>query len=456
MSKNSKNSLYPQVVQSNPEAISSSSTKSSSSSSIYPSLDMKDVENLFPDNDPQNPNNSQSQSVVPVEEILIRVPGTIIHLIDKQQSVELANGELTIVRLRQGENLVAVFARVGDQIQWPLAKDEAAVKLDDSHYFFTIRVPPDSKYDDDDDDDDEGGDDVVEGNPDSEENLLNYGVTIASKGQKGLLDSFDAILDHYSAFSLQKVKETVDGAVVARETTPEEMTSEVKKRKEVERSATVYWTTLAPNVEDYSGCVAKMIAGGTGQVIKGILWCGDVTAGRLKWGHDFMKKRLKPGSDAEINPWVRKRIRRARRLTKRSEKIVTGFLSGVLKVSGFFTSSIANSTVGRKFFSLLPGEIVLASLDGFNRVCDAVELAGRNVMSTSSVVTTGLVSHRYGEQAGQVTHEGLDAIGYGIGSAWAVFKIRKALNPKSVIKPTTIAKHAAQEISGKSKTKGKN
>lgn len=53
-------------------------------------------------------------------------------------------------------------------------------------------------------------------------------------------------------------------------------------------------------------------------------------------------------------------------MTKRSEKVVTGVLSGVLKVSGFFTSSIANSTVGKKFFSLLPGEIVLASLDGFS------------------------------------------------------------------------------------------
>lgn len=28
------------------------------------------------------------------------------------------------------------------------------------------------------------------------------------------------------------------------------------------------------------------------------------------------------------------------------------------------------------------------------KVCDAVEVAGRNVMSTSSTVTTGLVSHR--------------------------------------------------------------
>ncbi|KAL7214242.1 hypothetical protein ACSBR1_026621 [Camellia fascicularis] len=37
-------------------------------------------------------------------------------------------------------NVVAVLARIDDEIQWPLAKDEAAVKLDESHYFFTLRV----------------------------------------------------------------------------------------------------------------------------------------------------------------------------------------------------------------------------------------------------------------------------------------------------------------------------
>lgn len=35
-------------------------------------------------------------------------------------------------------------------------------------------------------------------------------------------------------------------------------------------------------------------------------------------------------------------------------------------------------------------------LCGFaDKVCDAVEVAGKNVMSTTSVVTTGLVSNRY-------------------------------------------------------------
>jgi spartin len=50
-----------------------------------------------------------------------------------------------------------------------------------------------------------------------------------------------------------------------------------------------------------------------------------------------------------------------------TEKVANGLLSGVVKVSGFFTSSVVNSKAGKKFFSLLPGEVVLASLDGFSK-----------------------------------------------------------------------------------------
>lgn len=107
-----------------------------------------------------------------------------------------------------------------------------------------------------------------------------------------------------------------------------------------------------------------------------------------------------------------------------SEGVATGVLSGVVKVSGIVTGSIVNSKPGKKFFNLLPGEIILASLDGFSmrlflniyifglyvcviflilyfvllyidKVCDAIEVAGRNVMSTTSTVTTDFVSHRY-------------------------------------------------------------
>mgnify|MGYP000577219613 CR=1 FL=1 len=37
---------------------------------------------------------------------------------------------------------------------------------------------------------------------------------------------------------------------------------------------------------------------------------------------------------------------------------------------------------------------------------------------------------RYGEQAGEVTDEGLKTAGHMIGTAWTVLKIRKAFDPK--------------------------
>ncbi|PQQ14402.1 uncharacterized protein Pyn_20031 [Prunus yedoensis var. nudiflora] len=383
---------------------------------------MKDLaENLFPEDDAVSNRNTQSS-----EELLVKIPGAIVHLIEKDSSIELATGELTIVSLRQNGNIVAVLARVGDQIQWPLARDEAAVKLDQAHYFFTLRVPANGspKRDEIDEQTHQEGQFV----------LLNYGLTFASsKGQE--------VVFRRRGWRGWGIGRFWIGSV-GRDTCQEER-------------AAAYWTTLAPNVEDYSGKCARLIAAGSGQVIRGILWCGDVTVDRLKWGNESLKIRMGPTSESEISPEALKRMQRVKKLTKMSEDVASGILSGVVKVSGFFTSSIVNSTVGQKFFSLLPGEIVLASLDGFNKVCDAVEVAGRNVMSTTSVVTTGLVSQRYGESAAKVTNEGLDAAGHAIGTAWAVFKVRRALNPKSVLKPTTLVKAAAESKSSKLKSQTK-
>lgn len=49
-----------------------------------------------------------------------------------------------------------------------------------------------------------------------------------------------------------------------------------------------------------------------------------------------------------------------------TENVANGVLSGVVKVSGYFTRSVGNSKAGKKIFKLLPGEVVLASLDGFS------------------------------------------------------------------------------------------
>lgn len=369
-------------------------------------------------------NTQPKAAIEATEELLIKIPATVVHLIDNQQSVELAYGDLEIVLLRQNDAAVAVLARIGDQLQWPLTKDEATLKLDDSHYFFTLTTNGD---------------------------VMNYGLTIPSKGQEDLLKRFDAVLEEYSGFKEERVeveveREAGDWWVVAREVTPEEVKRDGAKREEMEESAAAYWTTLAPNVEEYSGCVARMIAAGSGMLVKGILWCGDVTVDRLRWGEEFLRRRLGKRENAQVSPQFLNRITRVKNMTKRSEDAATAILSGVIKVSDTITGSVVNSRVGKKFFNMIPGEIILASFDGFQKICDAVEVAGRNVMSTSSLVTTELVTERYGDEAAKATNEGLDAAGHALGTAWTVFKLRKALNPKGALKPTTLAKAAAGKV----------
>ncbi|KAJ4889077.1 Senescence/dehydration-associated protein-related [Raphanus sativus] len=440
-------SLYPTVDMSNPEAPLNPSS-SSSTSNLYPSLDMNDLaNNLFPEQ-PETRSTPVSAPPAATEEVILTVSGAILHLIDQSYSVELACGDLSIIRIVQDGNIVAVLARVADEIQWPLTKDENSVKVDESHYFFTLRPSKDFGSDSSDEEDEDKA---------KENSMLNYGLTIASKGQEHLLEELEKILDHYSCFTVQKVseeaKETGEeilDVTVTRETSPVELTGE--RKEVVEKQCAVYWTTLAPNVEDYSGKTAKLIASGSGHLIKGILWCGDVTMDRLNWGNDFMKRRLsKAEKERDVHPDTLKRIKRVKKMTKMTESVANGVLSGVIKVSGFFTSSVANTKAGKKFFSLLPGEIVLATLDGFNKVCDAVEVAGRNVMSTSSTVATELVDHRHGGKAAEATNEGLDAVGHAFGTAWAAFKIRKAINPKSVLKPSSLAKSAIKSAASQKK-----
>lgn len=173
------------------------------------------------------------------------------------------------------------------------------MKLDESHYFFTLRVPATEN---------ENG--AASGNGFV---LLNYGLTVAAKGQEGVLRELDRVLERYSCFSVEKMEgvggwEVLDGSL-SRETSPDELKSG-KKKELVEESSAAYWTTIAPNVEDYSGSFARWIAAGSGQLIRGILWCGDVTVDRLKWGNDYLKKSMKPGSQSEISPEAMKRVKR--------------------------------------------------------------------------------------------------------------------------------------------------
>ncbi|KAL3648142.1 hypothetical protein CASFOL_009110 [Castilleja foliolosa] len=48
-------------------------------------------------------------------------------------------------------------------------------------------------------------------------------------------------------------------------------------------------------------------------------------------------------SNSDVSPETLTMVQRVKQLTAMSERVATGLLSGVVKVSGFFTSSVANS-----------------------------------------------------------------------------------------------------------------
>ncbi|KAL6596291.1 hypothetical protein ACP70R_047655 [Stipagrostis hirtigluma subsp. patula] len=479
-SSNAKQSLYPEVDQSHPDLNTAflsnpaaAATATAGHSSLYPTVDPNELaENLFPD--------SAAEDAAPppptTEETLLAVLGAQLHLVDPDRSLDLGAGTLSVVRLRQGDHSVAVLARLvpekphqrrglfrlfsgarsGDAaehepVQWPLTRDVAAVKLDPAHYFFSLHVPHTDHPDD--------KDDAEEGEADGEA-ALSYGLTIAGKGQEQALGELDRVLEEYTTFSVKQVEaaakeksEVMDARAVT-EITPEEAAGD--KKEVMEEQSAAFWTTIAPNVDDYSSSVARLIARGSGQLVRGIIWCGDITAGGLRRGEEVVKKTVGPsGKPAQVKPSTIRRLKRARRVTKMSNRVANSILSGVLKVTGFVTSTVLNSKPAQKFFKLMPGEVILASLDGFGKIWDAVEVSGKNVMQTSSVVTTSVVTHRYGEQAGEATHNYLHATGNALGAAWAVFKIRKALDPKGNLKKSSMVSQAAHAVAKESIAKQK-
>lgn len=291
---------------------------------LYPTLSMADLApvEIGPASSPTASDDYNAPP--PSEDVLLRVPGARLHLVDRSRSHPLAAGDLSLLRIRSGDTSLAAIALLGP-VQWPLARDVAAVKLDPCHYAFSLTVPASAD--------------------DPSPDPLHYGLTLSRPDVR-----LDGVLAAYTSFSVHAVV----GA------------GQLEARVRDEAEAAAYWTAVAPNVEAYGGAVARTIATGAEHLAKGILWCGEVTVERLRWGNEVLKRRMQPGdANAEVSPEMLRRIKRAKRVSQISEKVATGILSGVVKVTGYFTSSLANSKAGKKFFNMLPGEIVLASLDGF-------------------------------------------------------------------------------------------
>lgn len=141
---------------------------------------------------------------------------------DEGEAIELATGNFNIIQLSDDDVLLATIIKINDDLQWPLTKDEPVVKLDPLHYLFSLTVVKD-------------------------EDPLSYGVTFSDSGH-GDFKLLDKFLKEHSCFS----------------------TSSSSSRK-----TDIDWKEFAPKVDAYNNVIAKAIAGGTGQIVKGIFICSN-------------------------------------------------------------------------------------------------------------------------------------------------------------------------------------
>ncbi|KAJ7560990.1 hypothetical protein O6H91_03G010200 [Diphasiastrum complanatum] len=434
---------------------------------------------------------ADTRSVDSSVEVLVRIPGSIVHLIDEEGSEVLASGEFLLAKIVQNGNAIAVFARVGENFQWPVAKDETTVKLDASHYFFSLQIPAQEKkegktvpeyeklsrgFHRHPSASKESGKSILfpfQSSPRPTAETISYGVTFTVEDNEESLKSLDRLLDQYSFFSKPRVVQEVpiesdekDTAQEAGSTekekedktlsevsilagSPEKLATPVlteeDEKQQSEEISTEYWTTIAPNVQQYNSRLARAIATGSGHIIRGIFWCSDATIFSLERGGAFMKCRLRQNSRlTQISPRTMNNIKRAKKISGMSEKVAKAVLSGVVMSTEFFTSFMVKSKTSRRFVKLLPGEVALVSLDAYAKIFEAVEVAGNHVWKKSSLVTSGIVSHRYGPQAAEFTQEGLAAAGHVFGTVWTVSQIRNAFNPGSAAKGPVLVKSVAK------------
>ncbi|EPS67503.1 hypothetical protein M569_07274, partial [Genlisea aurea] len=318
-------------------------------------------------------------------EILLRIPDCRVHLVTEGEALPLATGDFELLRVSEENVALAILIRVGDEIRWPLTKDEPVVKLDASNYLFSLPI----------------GD----GNP------ITYAVSFGSIESLGSLDSF---LSENSLFN-----------------------SRCPAQKE---GSVIDWKEFAPAIDDYNTFLGKAVAKGTGQIVKGVFRCSNAYANQVKRGSEkFLgvppaapppKTTADKKSKASA---INKTIKRARAVSKLSHKISGTAFRFVGIATGSVVTPIARSTVGKTVLSALPGEVALASLDSLNKILDAVEAAGKQAMEGSSEAVTRIVSNKLGESAGEATEDALATTGNCLGTVWNVFKIRKALNPASSV-----------------------
>ncbi|KAK4757742.1 hypothetical protein SAY87_019043 [Trapa incisa] len=346
------------------------------------------------------------------EQVLFHIPSCTVHLMDQGLALELSSGrDFTLLTISDESTSLATVAKVGDDIQWPLTKDEPIVKLDSLHYLFTLPA--------------------IDGEP------ISYGVAFMDQ-YWCYLEFLDRFLEEHCCFS--------SSSSSSYSTAP---------RQDID------WKEFSPRINEYNNVLAKAIAGGTGQIVKGIFKCSNAYTNQVHKGREIIMTRAVQQNGvnyeeryggrnygAQKKTAINRSLKRVRKVSKMTEKISKKMLEGVQFATGSVMGPVVNSQAGKSFLSMVPGEVLLASLDAVNKVLDAAEAAERQAFTATSVATTRMISRRFGENAGEATEDVLATAGHCMSCAWNIFKIRKSINPA-----TSVSAGVLNNSAGKARTR---
>ncbi|MCL7031248.1 hypothetical protein MKW94_003130 [Papaver nudicaule] len=350
-------------------------------------------------------------SNTPKEELLLRIPGCTVNLVQEGEAVEIAKGYFNLVKLSAENVPLAILVKVGDEIQWPLTKDEPVVKIDELDYLFSLPI--------------------------KDTDLLNYGVSFSRQKGSGLTD-LDSFLKEYSCFS---------GA------------SSSSNSKTSSGARALNWAELAPKIEKYNTILAKALPGGTGEIVKGIFKLGNAYTKQAEKGGAMViteateekkgefetenNKSNKKTTDGRKKCVLSKGLARVRAVSEATEKRSNIVLNIAEMGSGSAAGPIS-SVAGKLILSTGPGKVLLDSLGAFSNFMDAAEVAQKQALATSSKAVTKRVSDRFGESAGEATEDVFAIAGHAASTAFNIVKIRKAIDPASSV-TSTIAKNAIKK-----------
>ncbi|XP_010468350.2 PREDICTED: protein EARLY-RESPONSIVE TO DEHYDRATION 7, chloroplastic-like [Camelina sativa] len=163
--------------------------------------------------------------------------------------------------------------------------------------------------------------------------------------------------------------------------------------------------------EKSSSTSTKAIAEGTGHIIKGIFTCSNSYSKKIRKGGGVttIAKEVEDrsgdisetdGGDNNKKNKLNTNIQRVEKLWKASEEIgltsrpVIMLLEGGDMMSSVMVAPVVKSKLGKALLSTAPGEVILASLDSFNKILGAAEAAEIQSHSATSMAASRLVSKR--------------------------------------------------------------